>query len=133
MLPRSVGPSTCYINNADYIGGFTQPVLLMGSDCPGLTANIIRETPRQLQTHDVAVAGGGYVLIGLKAPCPALCDWMPWSTASVALETLRRMAGLGMKVWLGPLLHDIDEPASLAHLPAGFFRPGVQVTTGSIP
>lgn len=100
-----------------------QPVLLMGSDCPGLTAGILRESARQLRAHDAAllpVADGGYVLIGLKSPCPALFDRMAWSTSSVALETLRRMAGLGLTVWLGPLLHDIDEAADLAHLPPDF-------------
>ena len=103
-----------------------QPVLLMGSDCPGLTAGILRETARQLQTHDAVllpVADGGYVLIGLKSPCPALFAQMPWSTATVAAETLSRMAALNMKVWRGPLLHDMDEPADLAQLPAGFLQP----------
>ena len=103
-----------------------QSVLLMGSDCPALTAAVLREAARQLHTHDallVPVADGGYVLIGLKSPCPTLFDRMPWSTASVAAETLSRMAALGFKVWCGPLLHDIDEPADLAHLPAGFLVP----------
>ena len=103
-----------------------QPVLLMGSDCPALTAAVIREAAHQFQTHDallVPVADGGYVLIGLKSPCPTLFDHMPWSTASVAAETLARMAALSFKVWRGPLLHDIDEPADLAHLPAGFLSP----------
>ena len=100
-----------------------QPVLLMGSDCPGLTSPVIREAARQLQLHDAVLlptADGGYVLIGLKSPCPALFDRMAWSTSSVALETFRRMAGLGLKVWLGPLLHDIDEAADLAHLSPDF-------------
>ena len=102
------------------------PVLLMGSDCPALTAAVIHEAAHQLQTHDallLPVADGGYVLIGLKSPSPSLFERMPWSTANVAGETLSRMAALGLKVWRGPLLHDIDEPADLAQLPAGFFRP----------
>lgn len=103
-----------------------RPVLLMGSDCPALTAAVIQEAAHQLQTHDallVPVADGGYVLIGLKSPCPTLFSQMPWSTASVAAETLSRMAALGLDVWRGPLLHDIDEPADLAQLPAGFLSP----------
>ena len=103
-----------------------QSVLLMGSDCPALTAAVIHEAARRLKTHDallVPVADGGYVLIGLKSPCPTLFDRMPWSTATVAAETLSRMTALGLKVWRGPLLHDIDEPADLAHLPAGFLKP----------
>ena len=99
------------------------PVLLMGTDCPGLTVAHIAESRRQLEHHDavlVVVADGGYVLMGLRTPCPALFTDMTWSTPSVALETLRRMARLGLSVWQGPVLHDIDEPADLAHLPASF-------------
>ena len=100
-----------------------QPVLLMGSDCPGLTAAHLSEAAAQLAQHEAVllpVADGGYVLIGLKAPCPELFANMPWSTSAVADQTLRRMAALGLRVWLGPQLNDIDEPADLAQLPAGF-------------
>jgi uncharacterized protein len=100
-----------------------QAVLLMGADCPGLAAAHLREAAAQLAQHDavlVPVADGGYVLIGLKAPCPELFTQMPWSTPAVAAETLRRMAALGLRAWQGPQLHDIDEAADLAHLPAGF-------------
>ena len=100
-----------------------QPVVLMGTDCPGLSAELISEAARQLQAHDaviVPVADGGYVLIGLKSPCPELFTAMPWSTSAVADETLRRLAALGLTVWLGPMLHDIDEPADLCHLPPDF-------------
>ena len=100
-----------------------QPVLLMGSDCPGLTAAHLSEAAAQLAQHEAVllpVADGGYVLIGLKAPCPELFANMPWSTSAVADQTLRRMAALGLRVWLGPQLNDIDEPADLAHLPASF-------------
>lgn len=104
-----------------------QAVLLMGCDCPGLTAARIAEAARQLQAHDAVlmpVADGGYVLIGLKSPCPELFTAMPWSTSAVAAETLRRMDALGLHTWQGTLLHDIDEPADLAHLPDGFLHPG---------
>ena len=97
-----------------------QPVLLVGTDCPGLSAELLGEAARQLQAHDaviVPVADGGYALIGLKLPCPELFATMPWSTSTVAKETLRRTAALGLSVWQGPMLHDIDEPADLRHLP----------------
>ena len=100
-----------------------QPVLLMGADCPGLTAAHIGEAASQFRAHDAVllpVADGGYVLIGLKSPCPELFTAMPWSTSAVAAETLIRMKALGLKAWQGPQLHDIDEPADLAWLPAGF-------------
>lgn len=100
-----------------------QSVLLMGTDCPALTAARLSQAAEQLQAHDAVLVpafDGGYVLLGLKAPCPALFTQMRWSTSTVASETLRRMAALQLRVWQGPPLHDIDEPTDLVHLPADF-------------
>ena len=94
------------------------PVLLVGTDCPALTALLLRQAAQQLKHHNAVMLpahDGGYVLLGLKSPCPELFEHMPWSTSAVAPETLRRMAALNMRVWQGPMLHDIDEPADLHH------------------
>lgn len=102
-----------------------QPVLLMGTDCPELTARQIRQAALELERHDavlVPVVDGGYVLIGLKAPWPEIFTDMPWSTSVVAAETIKRLATLGLQVWEGPQLHDIDEPSDLAYLPATLRR-----------
>lgn len=99
------------------------PVLLIGTDCPALSAGHIAEADRQLAQHDavlIPAADGGYVLLGLRVHCPGLFTNMAWSTATVASQTLARMASLGLKVWQGPVLHDIDEPADLRCLPAAF-------------
>jgi glycosyltransferase A (GT-A) superfamily protein (DUF2064 family) len=45
---------------------------------------------------------------------------MPWSTAVVAAETLRRFERLGWPVRIGQTLHDVDSPADLALLPPEF-------------
>ena len=98
-------------------------VLLMGSDCPALSAGHMAEAARQLKHHDavlIPAADGGYVLIGLKAPCPEVFAPMAWSTSVVAAETLQRLAALEKRVWLGPTLHDIDDAADLVHLPDTF-------------
>jgi hypothetical protein len=100
-----------------------QSVLLFGTDCPALTATHLAEAARRLAQHDAVllpVADGGYILIGLKAPCPELFTDMPWSTSAVAAETQRRMAARDLRVWQGPTLHDIDEAADLTHLPLDF-------------
>ena len=98
-----------------------QAVLLMGTDCPALTAERIVQTAQELARHDavlVPVADGGYVLIGLHAPCHAIFSDMAWSTRTVAHETLQRLRADARNMWVAPSLHDIDEPADLAHLPA---------------
>lgn len=97
-----------------------QSILLMGTDCPALNAARIAGAAQALAHHDAAlvpVADGGYVLVGLHAPCPAIFADMAWSTPSVAAVTLQRMVMLGQRVWVGPTLHDIDEPADLVHVP----------------
>ena len=98
-------------------------VLLMGTDCPGLTAAHIAQASQKIEQNDAVLlpaCDGGYVLIGLRAPCPDLFTDMAWSTPVVAFETLHRMASCGLRVWQGPLLNDIDEPADLAYLPSSF-------------
>ena len=96
-------------------------VLLIGTDCPGLSARHLREAAMALENHDAALYrafDGGYPLLGLRAFHPSLFAGIPWSTSSVAELTLARMQALAWRVWLGDTLADIDEPADLVHLPA---------------
>lgn len=112
------------------------PVLLIGTDCPALSSEHLREAARQLAAHDAVmlpVADGGYVLIGLRTPCPAIFRYMAWSSSTVAAETLQRLAALDLDVWRGPVLHDIDNAADLVHLPAAFAVPVCQTISASSP
>ncbi len=98
-------------------------VILVGTDCPSLSVARLTEAAQMLAQHDVVIlpaSDGGYVLIGMKEPCPEIFTNMPWSTSAVAALTLARLSKLGMRVWRGQTLHDIDEPADLVHLPATF-------------
>lgn len=98
---------------------FSKSVLLIGTDCPALTASLLQQAAQQLEHHDALLLpahDGGYVLLGLRSPCPELFVYMPWSTSVIAPETLRRMAALNLRIWQGPTLHDIDEPADLQHV-----------------
>jgi rSAM/selenodomain-associated transferase 1 len=96
-----------------------RPALVIGSDCPALTAAHLREAADALRDHDAVLIpadDGGYVLIGLRQPCEALFSGMQWSVASVMAETRRRLRSLGLS-WreLAPLW-DIDTPENLARL-----------------
>lgn len=96
-------------------------VMLIGTDCPGLSARHLREAAAALETYDAALylaRDGGYPLLGLRAFHPSLFAAIPWSTSSVAELTLARMQALAWRVWLGETLADIDEPTDLIHLPA---------------
>ena len=95
-------------------------VLLMGTDAPGLTAQVLQQAAQSLQTHDavfVPAWDGGYALVGLHRPVPELFEGMVWSTPQVMVETRMRahQAGLSWRE-LAPV-HDMDEPSDLHHLP----------------
>lgn len=95
-------------------------VLLIGADCPALSARRLRAAAAALNAHDAVLypaLDGGYVLLGLRADHPSLFTAIPWSTAQVAALTLARMQTLGLHVWVGETLPDIDAPADLIHLP----------------
>lgn len=96
------------------------PVVLMGTDCPGLTAPRIREACTGLDSHDASLVpafDGGYVMLGLNRFDASLFSDIAWSTATVAQVTRQRIERLGWTLHTGPVLHDIDEPADLQWLP----------------
>lgn len=96
------------------------PVVLMGTDCPELTAPRIREACAGLDRHDASLVpafDGGYVLLGLNRFDASLFSDIAWSTANVAQVTRQRIERLGWTLHTGPALHDIDEPADLPWLP----------------
>lgn len=99
------------------------PVLLMGTDCPALTADRLRSAADQLRTHDalmVPAVDGGYVLLGLKRFDELVFSDIAWSTSVVAAETQRRFQRLGWSTATLAAQHDIDEPDDLRWLPEGW-------------
>ncbi len=98
------------------------PVLVIGTDCPALSADHLRAAADVLRGGtDVVVfpaEDGGYVLIGMRKPEPSLFADMSWSTADVMAETRRRLKERGLS-WHEPVtLWDVDEPADLERLRA---------------
>src|SRR5206468_12589549 len=64
---------------------------------------------------------GGYYLIGLAAPQPALFRSVAWSTATVAVETRARARALGLSCHLLRPLRDVDTARDARLL--GLLRP----------
>jgi rSAM/selenodomain-associated transferase 1 len=96
------------------------PALVIGTDCPALAADHLRAAAAMLRAGTDAVLipaeDGGYVLIGARAPHPALFSAMPWGTAGVMAETRRRLVALGLS-WREPVtLWDVDVPTDLERL-----------------
>ena len=92
-------------------------VVIIGTDCPGLSAELLRQAFAALATHDVVVGpadDGGYYLLGLRELQPALFENKDWSTATVLSATLADAARLGLRVAQLPTLHDVDSGRDLA-------------------
>lgn len=96
------------------------PGIMIGSDCPGLTAALLREAASVLPNRDAVIgpaSDGGYWLLGLREPCPALFADIAWSTPQVFPETLLRLEARGISPHLLPELADIDTPEDLEAFP----------------
>ena len=96
------------------------PALVIGTDCPALTSDHLRAAADVLRGGGDAVVipteDGGYALIGMREPQPALFADMPWSTAGVMAETRRRLTRLSLS-WREPArLWDVDLPQDIERL-----------------
>jgi rSAM/selenodomain-associated transferase 1 len=96
-------------------------ILLIGSDCPDINADIITSGLEELNSHDLVLgpaADGGYYLIGLRAPGnknAILFNSINWGTDQVLEQTLTQAKKGGLSYTLLPQLHDIDRPEDLVY------------------
>lgn len=89
----------------------SQPLLIVGTDCPLLSSRHLQHAAQALDRHDVVLIpaeDGGYVLIGLRRLVPGVFSGVPWSTPQVLAHTRERLAAAGAR-WceLAPLW-DVD-------------------------
>lgn len=91
-------------------------VVIIGSDLPGLTAELLRAAFDHLHHHP-AVLGpandGGYYLLGLREMMSELFHNIPWSTGEVFDRTMTKLRALGITPALLPALGDVDLAADL--------------------
>jgi uncharacterized protein len=91
-------------------------VVVIGSDCPELTPEILADAFDSLRTHDVVIGpahDGGYYLIGLRSRQPGLFRGIDWGGEHVFKQTMGAAEALGLSVLTLPRLHDIDRPEDL--------------------
>lgn len=93
--------------------------LVIGTDCPVMTATHLREAAGTLQQSDAVVypaEDGGYVLIGMTKPVGAVFGNMDWGTGQVMEQTRDRLVASGLN-WNEPTtLWDVDRPEDLVRL-----------------
>ena len=76
-------------------------VAIVGTDAPAVSRPLVAEALDGLDGHDVVVGpahDGGYYLLALQRPQPALFEGIPWSTPAVLEETLARASERGLRV-----------------------------------
>ncbi len=86
-------------------------VLLLGADSPTMPVEHLHEALRGLETHEVALGScedGGYCLLGLNGPVPALFDRIDWGGPHVARQTRERAAQAGIDLIELPTWYDLD-------------------------
>jgi hypothetical protein len=88
-----------------------QRVVIVGSDIPDLHEGIILDAFKALETHEVVMGpahDGGYYLIGLTRPLPALFRNMPWSSSRILQKTEEKCEDRGFSYHTLGRCYDID-------------------------
>jgi hypothetical protein len=86
-------------------------VAIIGTDAPAVSRARVEEALRGLDDHEVVLGparDGGYYLLALDRPRPALFEGIPWSTAAVLAATTERAEAHGLRVRLLPPEGDVD-------------------------
>jgi hypothetical protein len=99
---------------ADAFSRGIQRLVIIGSDCPDLTASDVHSAWDALHSHDVVLGpaeDGGYWAIGLRTPSPEVFRYIPWSTPSVLEKTLERCRTLQLATKTLRRLRDVDTQA----------------------
>jgi rSAM/selenodomain-associated transferase 2/rSAM/selenodomain-associated transferase 1 len=116
---------------ADGFQNGCEAVVIIGSDIPDITSDIMQRAFEGLKTSDLVLgpAGdGGYYLIGLhraafgRARLP-LFEGIHWGTDKVLSQSLRIANKLGLSYLLLNTLQDVDRPEDIAAWDQALERP----------
>ncbi len=95
-----------------------QALILIGSDCPFITNNVLVSVLECLKAPNVDAVlipahDGGYVCLAVKRHHSELFDDIDWGTSKVAEQTLERAKGKGINMKVFAKMSDIDRPIDL--------------------
>ena len=96
-------------------------VIIIGTDCPGVDADLLREAGSLLGLEHQAVLGpaadGGYYLIGFRQFHARVFEDVAWGTRTVARQTRERMTEIDWN-WVELLEKiDVDHVKDLKYYP----------------
>ncbi|AFZ56443.1 TIGR04282 family arsenosugar biosynthesis glycosyltransferase [Anabaena cylindrica FACHB-243] len=101
---------------ADAFDKSAEYVIIIGTDCPGVNAQILTTAFEQLKSFELVLGpaiDGGYYLIGLQQPIPELFFQIEWGTAQVCRQTIEIAEKLNLYSVYLPTLADVDRPEDL--------------------
>ena len=90
--------------------------IIIGSDSPDLPIAYLKRAFQRLKHRDVVIGpamDGGYYLIGLRAPAPAIFANIAWGTSKVFAQTLDAIEREGLSLALAGPWYDVDDADSL--------------------
>ena len=139
-MRRWLGPSLRYVDQgggglgrrmhramSDAFADGCSRAVIIGTDCPRITRDHVRDAFEALATHDVVLgpsADGGYWLLGARADVDVF-DGVAWGTDQVLGQTCRRVSDRGLSMQLLERLSDVDSPCDLPGVPADLLPPAV--------
>lgn len=91
--------------------------VIIGSDCPSLTPEVLSSAFDSLKTNPVVfgpATDGGYYLVGLTRLVPEIFQSVTWGTETVLAQSLEKLVHLGIKPALLPPLDDLDRPEDVS-------------------
>ena len=95
-----------------------QNIIVIGSDLPEISCEIIQKGFQQLQHHEVVLGpadDGGYYLLGMSNIIPSIFENKPWSQPELLNLTLQELTKQQKSVALLEMLNDIDTFEDLVH------------------
>jgi rSAM/selenodomain-associated transferase 1 len=103
------------------------PVMIVGSDIPGVTSRRIGDALRALHGNDAVIGpapDGGYWLIGLRrGPAPrGLFECVRWSGPHARTDTIHALEDRGLQVGQADVLADVDDAKSYSDAGATSIR-----------
>lgn len=101
----------------------SERVVIVGSDLPELSADLLRRAFAMLDAHPAVIGparDGGYYLLALTRLVDGIFEGIAWSTPEVLEATLERFRAAGVEPAMLEVLGDVDE---VDDLPDGWLDP----------
>ncbi len=103
--------SNAFYSVFDRLNSKMGKVIIIGSDCPGITPKILDDAWLALDTKDVVIGpanDGGYYLLGMKEWHSNLFENVEWGTNTVFTQTMQHASNNNLSCALLSALSDID-------------------------